>query len=70
MTQLELNLVKDAKKKESFYGYVHQKRKVKKCVAPVIKKAGKLVTMNKEKAEGLNNFFSSVFKSNHSSHTF
>lgn len=57
MAQLELSLGKDAKDKKGFNRYVHQKREVKERVAPVINKGGKLVTMDKEKADVLNNFF-------------
>ncbi|KAK4824526.1 hypothetical protein QYF61_016106 [Mycteria americana] len=46
----------DAKNnKKGFYRYVSQKRKVKESVAPLMSKTGKLVTMDEEKAEVLNN---------------
>lgn len=64
MAQLECNLVKDAKNKKSFYRFVCQKRKVKVSVAPEISKAGKLITIGKEKTVVINNIFP------HSSHTF
>jgi len=43
--------------------------KVKESVPTLISKTGKLVIMDKEKAEVLNNFFASVFTGNLSSHT-
>jgi len=68
--QLELNLAKDAKNnKRGFYRYVRQKRKVKESVAPPMSKNGKLVKMDKEKAEVLSNFFDSLFTGNLSLHS-
>ncbi|KAK4807047.1 hypothetical protein QYF61_018388 [Mycteria americana] len=67
---LELNLARDAKyNKKGFYRYVSQKRKAKESVPPLMNTTGKLVTMDEEKAEVLNNFFASVFTGNLSSHT-
>jgi len=63
--QLGLNLARDAKNNmKGFYRYVSQKRKVKESVLPLMSKTGKLVTMEEEKAEVLNNFFASVFTGN------
>ncbi|KGL92594.1 hypothetical protein N301_15996, partial [Charadrius vociferus] len=67
--QLELNLASDTKNNKGFYGYVSQKRKVKESIPPPTNKTDKLVTTDKEKVEGLNNIFSSVFTGNLSSHT-
>jgi len=50
--------------KKGFYRYVSQKRKVKESVTPLMSKTGELVTMDKEKAEVLNNIFASVFTGN------
>ncbi|KFQ77747.1 hypothetical protein N335_12351, partial [Phaethon lepturus] len=59
--RLVLNLATDAKKNKGFYRYVSQKRKVKESVPPLTSKTGRLVTMDEEKAEVLNEFFASVF---------
>ncbi|KAK4825178.1 hypothetical protein QYF61_024658 [Mycteria americana] len=68
--QLELNLARDAKNNEKgFYRYVSQKRKVKESIPPMMSKSSKLMTMDEEEAEVLNNFFASVFTSNLPSHT-
>ncbi|KFQ02734.1 hypothetical protein N329_11861, partial [Haliaeetus albicilla] len=67
---MELNLARDAKNnKKGFYSYVSQKRKVKESIPALMSKTGKLVTMDKEKAEVLHNFFTSVFTGHLSSHT-
>ncbi|KAK4817803.1 hypothetical protein QYF61_027854 [Mycteria americana] len=68
--QLELNMARDAKNsKKGFYRYVSQKRKVKESIPPLMSKTGKLVTRDEKAAEVLNNFFTSVFTGNLSSHT-
>lgn len=59
--QLEISLLRGAKNKKGFYRYVNQKRKFKGS------NTGKLVSVNKWKAEELN-FFTSVFTGNLSSH--
>lgn len=48
---------------------VSQKRRVKESIVPLMNITGKQVTTDEEKAGGFNNFFSSVFTSNLSSHT-
>lgn len=53
--KLELNLARDANNRKGFYRYVNHKRKVKEVVLPP-DNAGKLVTMNEEKAEVLKMF--------------
>ncbi|GAB0190824.1 ras GTPase-activating protein 1-like [Grus japonensis] len=62
---LELNLARNNK---GFYRHISQKRKVKESVPPIRNMTGKLVTMDEEKAEVLNNFFASVFTGNLSSY--
>ncbi|PKU34574.1 rna-directed dna polymerase from mobile element jockey-like [Limosa lapponica baueri] len=68
--QLELNLARDSKsKKKGSYRYVNQKRKLKESIPPLIRKTGKLVKKDEEKAEVFNNVFSPVFTGNVSPHT-
>jgi len=67
--QLELTLARDAKNSEKdFYRYISQKRKVRECIPPLMSKSGKLVTMDKMKAEALSKVFASVFTGNLSSY--
>ena len=66
--QLELSSARDEKNnQQGFYRYVSQKRKAKESVPSLLNMTGKLVTMDKEKAEVLNKFFVSVFAGNFSS---
>jgi len=59
--QLELNLARDAKNnKKGFYRHVNQKRMVKESVPPQVNKNSNLVSTDKEKAEVLNFFASSL----------
>jgi len=69
--QLGLDLARDVKNnKKGFYRYVSQKRKVKESVPPhTMSKTGKLVTMDKAKAEVLSKFFASACCDNLFSHT-
>ncbi|OPJ79628.1 hypothetical protein AV530_001584 [Patagioenas fasciata monilis] len=68
--QLELNLAMDAKNnKKGFYRYVNEKKKVKESVPCLMSKTGKLLTMDKKKADVLSNFFAPVFTGKLSSHT-
>ncbi|PKU49555.1 hypothetical protein llap_108 [Limosa lapponica baueri] len=67
---IELDLARDIKdNKKNFYKYVRDKGKTREDVGPLQKKTGDLVTQDVEKAEVLNDFFSSVFTSNGSNHT-
>ncbi|GAB0178212.1 mitochondrial enolase superfamily member 1 [Grus japonensis] len=67
---IELNLARDVKdNKKSFYRYVSDKRRTRENVGPLQNETGNLVTQDMEKAEVLNNFFTSVFTSKCSSHT-
>ncbi|GAB0179621.1 mitochondrial enolase superfamily member 1 [Grus japonensis] len=67
---IELNLARAVKgNKKSFYRHISDKRKTRENVSPLQNETGDLVTQDMEKAEVLNNFFSSVFTSKCSSHT-
>ncbi|GAB0185088.1 mitochondrial enolase superfamily member 1 [Grus japonensis] len=55
--------------KKSFYRDVGDKRKTRENMGPLWKEMGDLVTWDMEKAEVLNDFFTSVFTSRCSSHT-
>ncbi|KAK4811177.1 hypothetical protein QYF61_019808 [Mycteria americana] len=62
--QLELNLataVKDNKK--CFYKYIHNKRRAKENLHPLLDAGGNIVVKDEEKAEVRNAFFASVFNS-------
>ncbi|GAB0209007.1 mitochondrial enolase superfamily member 1 [Grus japonensis] len=66
----ELNLARDVKdNKKSFYRYVSDKRRTRENVGPFQNERGDLVTQDMEKAEGLNDFFASVFTGKCLSHT-
>ena len=68
--QMQLDLTKGTKKnKKGFYRYINQKRRDQEGVTPLlVTNTGKLVTVDKQKAEVLNNFFCSLFTDNCSSH--
>lgn len=60
--QLELNLAKDIKNNnKGFYKYISQKRKVNESVPSLMRKTGKLVIVDEEKAEVVNKFLASAF---------
>lgn len=68
--KLDLSLARDEKNnRNGFYSYVSQKRKFSEGVCPPIINAGKLVILDRDKVELLNNFLVSVFNGNLSSHT-
>ena len=68
--QMQLDLTKGTKKnKKGFYRYINQKRRDQEGVTPLlVTNTGKLVTVDKQKAEVLINFFCSLFTDNCSSH--
>jgi len=67
---IQLNLARHVKgNKKSFYRYISDKRKAREKVCPLGKEVGDMDTQDTEKAEALNDFFSSVFNSKCSSHT-
>ena len=60
--QLELNLARDMKNNsKTFYRYIGQKRQAKASVPPLVNVKGELASTDEEKAEVLNEFFTSVF---------
>ena len=66
----EFNLARDVKgNKKAFYGNVSERRKTRENVGPLRKDMRDLVTWDMEKAEGLNDFFASVFTDKLSRHT-
>ncbi|PKU37294.1 rna-directed dna polymerase from mobile element jockey-like [Limosa lapponica baueri] len=68
--QIELNLARDIKdNKKNFDRYVRDKGKTREDVGPLGKEMGDLVTQDMEKAEVLNDFFTSVFTGKGSNHT-
>jgi len=68
--QLELNLTRKVRNnKKGFYRHVSQKKKVEKVYPPLMNTTGKLVAVDEEKAELLNNIFASVFTGSLSCHT-
>ena len=63
-TQLELNLATGVKmNKKLFYKYINSKRKTRENLHSLLDEAGNVITEDKEKADVLNAFFTSVFKS-------
>ncbi|PKU35376.1 rna-directed dna polymerase from mobile element jockey-like [Limosa lapponica baueri] len=69
--QIELNLSRDIKdNKKNFYNYdVRDKGKTREDVGLLQKETGDLVTQDREKAEVLNDFFTSFFTSRGCNHT-
>ncbi|MCQ4187459.1 reverse transcriptase family protein [Klebsiella pneumoniae] len=61
--QLEFNLATGVKRnKKLFYKYINSKRRTKENIHSLLDEAGNVTTEDKEKAEVLNAFFTSVFK--------
>ena len=62
--QLELNLAAGIKgNKKLFYKYINSKRRTRKNLHSLLDEAGNVTNEDKEKADILNAFFISVFKS-------
>ena len=62
--QLELNLAAGVKgNKKLFYKYINSKRRTRENLHSLLDEAGNVTTEDKEKADILNAFFTSVFKS-------
>lgn len=62
--QLELNLAAVVKgNKKLFYKYINSKRRTRENLHSLLDEAGNVTTEDKEKADVLNAFFTSVFKS-------
>ena len=62
--QLELNLAAGVKRnKKLFYTYINSKRRTSENLHCLLDEAGNVITEDKEKAEVLNAFFTSVFTS-------
>ncbi|KFV13664.1 hypothetical protein N340_14065, partial [Tauraco erythrolophus] len=66
----ELNLARDIKgNKKNFYRYISDKKRSRENVGPLGKETEDLATRDMEEAEGLNDFFASVFTGKSSSCT-
>ena len=62
--QLELNLAAGIKgNKKLFYKYINSKRRTRENLCSLLDEAGNVTTEDKEKADILNAFFTSVFTS-------
>jgi len=68
---MELSLSGDEKhNRKRSYRYLAQKRKAKESVPHLMDEKGELVMADMQKADGLNNFFSSVFPASQASQVF